>query len=122
MSKITTIVQFSIPREDVDEHLSNWRKIEEIIEPCINALHYLQRKRALMPERVDQGRAILHGAQAVASTGFQVGEVPAQRLASSWCLRCLQMYSGQLLDLDGAFEGFEVPSLLESVDVSTSFG
>ena len=29
-----------------------------------------------MPEGTDQGWATLHGAQAVASTGFQIGEVP----------------------------------------------
>jgi hypothetical protein len=39
MSNITTIVKFSVPRENVDEHLANWRKIEELVIKQPGAWH-----------------------------------------------------------------------------------
>ena len=70
-----------------------------------------------MPESTDQGRATLHGTQAVASTGFQIGEVPGAAIGEFVVLEMtpdvlrgveLGGIGRELLDLDGALEGFEV--------------
>jgi hypothetical protein len=70
-----------------------------------------------MPEGTDQSRATLHGAQAVASTGFQIGEVPGATVGQFVVLEMspdvlgrveFRGIAGELLDLDGALEGFEV--------------
>src|SRR5450759_2081838 len=70
-----------------------------------------------MPERTDQGRSTLHGAQGVAGAGFQVGEVPSAAIGQLVVLEMTpDVLSGielgrigwQLLDLNGAVERFDV--------------
>src|ERR1019366_8660366 len=72
---------------------------------------------SLMPERPDQGWAPLHGTKAVASTGLQIAEA---RCAAVGELVVLEMapdvfgriklgrVRGQLFDLDGAVQCFQI--------------
>ena len=82
-------------------------------------LTHSERQFGLSPEGTDQGRATLHGAQAVASTGFQIREVAGAAIGELVVLEMppdvlggveLRGIARELLDLDGALEGFEVPA------------
>jgi hypothetical protein len=77
----------------------------------------LELQFSLTPERPDQGRAPLHGAQAIASTGFEVVEVGGATVAEFVMLQMtpdvfgrieLRCIGRQLLDLDGAVQCFQV--------------
>src|ERR1022692_4958286 len=70
-----------------------------------------------MPEGPDQGRSPLHGAPAVASTGFQIGKIPGAAIGQLVVFEMSpDVFGGvefrgigrELLDLDRALEGFEV--------------